>query len=92
MEQQQQERSYTGTTNNKQVTLTVGTAISKGVEVKVTLVADAVQDTVSQTANKSIVLATATSESTTTPIDDVRPVIAKVENKRQQPKRSTHRL
>ena len=59
----------------------MGTAISKGVEVKVTLLADAVQDTVSQTANKSAALATATSESTTTPIDDVRPVIAKIETK-----------
>ena len=44
---------YTGTTNNKQVTLTVAT-ISKGAEVKVTLLGDAVQDKVSPTANKSI--------------------------------------
>ena len=68
---------YTGTTNNKQVTLTVAT-ISKGAEVKVTLEADAVQDTVA-TANKSIALTTATSESSTTLTDDVGPVIAKVE-------------
>ena len=71
------EASYTGTTNNKQVTLTVAT-ISKGAEVKVTLLADAVQDTATP-ANKSIILATATTESSTTLIDDVGPVIAKVE-------------
>ena len=76
--------SYTGTTNNKQVTLTVGTAINKGADVKVTLVADAVQDTVSPTANKSIVLATATTESSTTLTDNVGPVIKGVEAKESE--------
>ena len=78
MEQAATGAVYTGTTNNKQVTLTVAT-ISKGAEVKVTLLGDAVQDKVSPTANKSVALATAISASTTTLIDDVGPVIAKVE-------------